>query len=70
MTRPTNAQGQPYLRESWQDNTAYCARTHKFGQVRSLASEARAIGEPSFRTGLAFMLGFAALVYTIAELMP
>lgn len=51
MTRPTNAQGQPYLRESWQDNTAYCARRHKFGQVRSLADEARAIGEPSLIKG-------------------
>lgn len=51
MTNRVNAQGQPFLMNSWKDNTAYCARRHKYGPIQSLADEARAIGEPSLIKG-------------------
>ena len=56
--------------DSWKDNTAYCARRHKYGPIQSLADEAREAGELSLWRGTLFMVGFAAFILIIAELMP
>ena len=55
--------------DSWKDNTAYCARRHKYGPIQSLADEAREAGEPSFWTGLAVVLSFAAVVLAVAVIL-
>lgn len=51
---------------SWKDNTAYCARRHKYGPIQSLADEAREAGEPSWIVGVAVtVLAIAAGVAVI-----
>lgn len=65
MNRPTATGSFPVM-DSWKDNTAYCARRHKYGPIQSLADEAREAGEPSFWTGLAVVLSFAAVVLAVA----
>ena len=41
-------------------------RREIFGPIQSLADEAREAGEPSFWTGLAVVLSFAAVVLAVA----
>lgn len=56
--------------DSWKDNTAYCARRHKYGPIQSLADEAREAGEWSLWRGALFMVGIVLIFAAIWQVTP